>query len=117
MVAFADPDTSSAGSSSTSSASSSSTSGTSSTTNSSSDSGSSGQTDDTEEEAPEDINYELVASNSNLELYFDSELCYIKVVDKATGNEWASSPDYSHTLDGWKWYKKQSWLTHNIFLL
>ena len=100
VVAFADPDTSSAGSSSTSSASSSSTSGTSSTTNSSSDSGSSGQTDDTEEEAPEDINYELVASNSNLELYFDSELCYIKVVDKATGNEWASSPDYSHTLDG-----------------
>lgn len=97
VVAFADPDTSSTASGSTSSTSSSST-GTSS--GSGTGSGSSGETDNTEQEEPEDINYELVASNRNLELYFDSTLCYIKVVDKNTGNEWASSPDYSHTLSG-----------------
>ncbi len=98
VVAFADPDTSSTSSSSTSSTSSSST-GTSSTT-SGSGTDSSDQIDDEEQEEPEDINYELVASNSNLEMYFDSTLCYVKIVDKKTGNEWVSSPDYSHTLDG-----------------
>ena len=99
LVAFADPDSSSTGSSSTSSTSSSSSTGTSSTTGSGSGSDS-GQTDNTEQEEPEDIKYELVASNSDLEMYFDSTLCYIKIVDKNTGNEWVSSPDYSHTLSG-----------------
>ena len=99
VVAFADPDTSSSSSSSTSSGTSSSTSSSSSGSTETDGTTDGEQTDD-EQQPPEDINYELVASNSNLEMYFDSTLCYVRIVDKSTGNEWVSSPDYSHTLSG-----------------
>lgn len=49
---------------------------------------------------PEDIKYELVASNRNLEMYFDKELCYLKVVDKKTDNEWVSTPSYLNEIGG-----------------
>ncbi len=86
IVAFAEPDT-------TNNASSGTTTSDTTTTDDSDE-------DTTEEDLPENINYKLVASNKNLEMYFDYDLCYVKIVDKKNGNEWSSSPDYIHKING-----------------